>query len=85
MPEVKCRKSLFFPCSREMEGEFPSQVSGRGFVLLGKAERTFGTAMGVSLFQFTGLREFREQVFPCNAVERFERSGIMPGSVYVQN
>ena len=37
---------MFFPCSREMEGEFPSQVSGRGFVLLGKAERTFGTAMG---------------------------------------
>lgn len=83
MTEKAMPKVLALSLFRGMEGEFPSQVSGRGFVLLGKAERTFGTAMGFSLFQFTGLREFRKQMFPCHAVERFERTGIMPGSVYV--
>ncbi len=81
--EVKCRKSLLWPCFRGMEGGVSPRVSGRGFVLPGKAGRTFGIVMGFSLFQFTGLREFCKQMFPCNAVERFERTGIMPGSVYV--
>ena len=83
MTEKAMPKVLVFSLFRGNGGRVSLSGFRRGFVLLGKAERTFGTAMGFSSFQFIGLREFREQMFPCNAGERFERSGIMPGSVYV--